>query len=244
MSRDPRMNKEVLRMVLQIPGWLTPHEGEFLEKAATLLKPIRGAIVEIGSYCGKSTIWLAQSGETVYAVDPHKGDVSGGKTKPTQKVFLKNLKDAGVDTRVRPIIQTSKSAAREWNKPVKFLFIDGLHDFEHASEDFSLWSPFIVGGGMIAMHDAFCGWEGAGDVAMRHIVYSKDYSEIGVVGSIIFGIKGPISIKSRIQKMCNQLVIELCSGIYKSPFIPKRIQFILVHRFLRIFLLNRFSSFG
>ena len=238
------MKKTTYEIVKDIPGWLTKHEGEFLEKATKSLKSVRGTIVEIGSFCGKSTIWLAQSGETIYAIDPHEGVVSGGKTNPTHKAFLKNLRLAGVDTCVKPIIQTSKDAARDWNKPLKLLFIDGLHDFEHASEDFSLWSPFMVDGGIIAMHDAFCGWEGAHDVAMRHIVYGKEYSEIGVVGSIIFGIKGHSSIRSRIQKIYNQLFIELCSGIYKLRWVPKRIQFILVHRFLKIFLLNRFSSFN
>jgi hypothetical protein len=91
------------------------------------------------------------------------------------------------------------------------------------------------------MHDAFCGWDGAGRVAMREIVYSPDFKEIGVVGSIIYGVKGK---SGGIQKVFRQCVIELCSSIYTMKFVPKWIRFILVHRFLRIFLLNRFSSFG
>ena len=125
----------------KIPGWLTKHEGQFLEKAVQSLAHQKGAIVEIGSYCGKSTIWLAQCGEKVFAIDPHKGDVSGGKTNPTISVFLSNLKRAGVQANVSPIIKTSREAHEKWEKPIKFLFIDGLHDYQHALEDFSLWSP-------------------------------------------------------------------------------------------------------
>lgn len=224
----------------QIKGWLTGHEGQFLEKVVRYLAPRDGAIVEIGSYLGKSTIQLAQSGETVYAVDPHKGEVSGGKMKPTLSEFLHNLKTAGVSAHVKPIVKTSKEASRSWKLPVKFLFIDGLHDYNHAREDFSLWSTFVPTGGIIAMHDAFCGWEGAGRVAMRDIVYSPDFKEIGVVGSIIYGVKGR---PKALQKVFKQCVIELCSSIYKSSWIPNRIQFILVHKFLRILLVNRFTSF-
>lgn len=226
-------------MKMNIEGWLTPHEGIFLEKAARVVLGSTGEIVEIGSFLGKSTIHLAKGGDIIYAVDPHKGEFSGGKVKPTLKIFLSNLKKAGVDRRVVPIVKTSKEASKKWKSPIKLLFIDGLHDFDHASEDFSLWSPFVVDRGIIAMHDAFCGWEGAGQVAMRELIYNPDFGEIGVVGSILYGIRGK---GNRILKLFRQCVIELCQSIYKMSFIPKRIQFILVHKLLRILLLNRFSS--
>ena len=226
-----------------IPGWLTPHEGVFLSKAAKSLRA-GGAIVEIGSFQGKSTICLAQSGEKVYAIDPHKGVVSGTKTSPTFSKFKKNISEAKVDSLVIPIVKTSQEAAKGWKKPIKFLFIDGLHDRDHALEDFFLWSAHVTPGGMIAMHDAFCGWRGSGDVAMRHMVYSVDFSQIGVVGSIIFGVKGKVFGLGRIDKLRNELMIELCQSIYRVPWIPRGLAFILVHRFLRIFLVNRFTSFG
>lgn len=224
-------------MKRDIEGWLTPHEGAFLSGAT-------GVIVEIGSFQGKSTIYLAQSGEKIYAIDPHKGDISGGKTSPTLRTFKKNIAEANLDAKVVVIVKTSKDAAKGWKKPINFLFIDGLHDAGHALEDFLLWSPHVVGGGIIAMHDAFCGWQGAGDVAMRHIVYGKNYKEIGVVGSIIYGVKGKPSLLNTVNIIRNQLFIELCQLIYRASWIPKRVAFILVHRFLKIFLLSRFTSFG
>ncbi len=228
----------------EISGWLTEHEGIFLEKAISSLRGTPGAIVEIGSYLGKSTVHLAQAGETVYAIDPHKGNFSGGRTGSTKKQFLFNLERENVRAFVKPIIKTSKEASKTWTKPIKFVFIDGLHDKNHALEDFQLWSPYLISGGMVAMHDAFCGWDGAGAVAMRHIVYGDEFGEIGVVGSIIYGVKKNIGIFGWIQKEFRQCIIELCQSIYRSPYISKRVQFILVHKLLRVLLINRFSVYG
>jgi predicted O-methyltransferase YrrM len=239
----PKNNVRISQITSDISGWLTIHEGQFLYKAAKYVKNKTGVIVEIGSYCGKSTIWLAANGEHVYAIDPHKGKVSGGSMRPTYKTFLKNIRKADLRHYVHPIVKTSLSASRRWTKPITLLFIDGLHDEIHAREDFALWNRYLINGGIIAMHDAFCGWEGAGDVALRKIVNNPAFGEIGVVGSIMYGIKGEANGIFRIKRLCNKLTIELCSNIYRSSWIPKRIQFVLVHKFLRIFLINRFTSF-
>jgi predicted O-methyltransferase YrrM len=238
------MYQNILKFLKDVPGWLTTHEGQFLTKAVKSLGRNEGAVVEIGSYCGKSTIWIALSGENVYAVDPHKGDISGGKTLPTLGTFLQNVSDAGVRNRVHTIIKTSKEAAKTWKAKIKFLFIDGLHDYSHAAEDYSLWSPFITTGGIVAMHDAFCGWQGAGSVALRKIVKNPEFTEIGVTGSIIWGKKGKATVRKKIQKLRFRIVIELCQVIYNSDRVPQSFKFIIIHKFLRIFLINRFSSFG
>jgi MMP 1-O-methyltransferase len=235
------MDSQTYQIVKDIPGWLTKHEGMFLEQAAKSVKGTDGAIVEIGSYCGKSTIWLAQAGELVFAIDPHKGEVSGGNTKPTLSQFRAFIKHAGVEKIVKPLVKTSHQAHMGWKNPIKMLFIDGLHDEHHAQEDFSLWAPEVIPGGIVAMHDAFCGWAGAGDVAMREIVTSDRFGEIGVVGSIIYGVKGQARGFFRVTKVCNSAIIALCNYIYRSSVVPKRVQFILVHGFLRLFLINRFT---
>jgi MMP 1-O-methyltransferase len=227
-----------------IEGWLTVREARFLANATFYLQRLPGVIVEIGSYLGKSTIQLAQSGSVVYAIDPHKGDLGGQRVRPTLVQFRKNILKAGLKDSVVPVVNTSRVASLKWNKPIKFLYIDGLHDIDHATEDYELWSPHVLTGGIIAMHDAFCGWPGAGHAAMRHIVYSRDYKEIGVVGSIIYGVKGMPSWLDSLNKFRNQLVIELCQAIYKASWIPKRVSFFLVHRFLWIFRTNRFTLLG
>ena len=117
--------------------------------------------VEIGSWKGKSTIWLAAGSKKgnramIYAVDTFTG--SSEHQKPGKIIwnfdeFKLNIKKAGVDDIIRPIVNTSKKAAEEWKLPIKFLFIDGAHEYEFVEKDFSLWSPYVVDGGIIAFHD-------------------------------------------------------------------------------------------
>ena len=229
--------------ILSIPGWLTAHEGEFLSKAAQSVRYVQADVVEIGSYLGKSTLYLGRSADHITAIDPHEGNFSGGTSSPTYKGFIKNIERAGVEHIVSPLVTTSKTAARNWKKPISLLFIDGLHDEAHAKEDFLLWSPFVVRGGIIAMHDAFCGWDGSCSVAMSYIIQSDAFSEIGVVGSIIYGVKGNAQGIKRINKLFRKSIISLCQKIYKESIVPQWVRFILVHKLLRILLLNRFSSF-
>lgn len=228
--------------VYSIPGWLTAHEGQFLYSSAKAVRELQGDVVEIGSFQGKSTIFLAKASTKVVSIDPHEGNVSGGILSPTYKAFIKHLTRAGIRKNVRDVISTSKEAVKKWNKPISYLFIDGLHDEAHAREDYELWSPYVVDGGIVAMHDAFCGWEGARNVAMEHIVRSDSYNEIGVVGSIIFGVKGKPNTFQRIIIVFRRVIIDLCQNIYVSEFLPKWTRFILVHKLLRILLLNRFST--
>jgi predicted O-methyltransferase YrrM len=227
-----------------IPGWLTPHEGICLRKAASYVSQLHGDVVEIGSFQGKSTIYLAEFASHVTAIDPHKGVVSGGILSATYKQYLSNIKRAHVEKRITTLVATSKNASKKWKTPITLLFIDGLHDEAHAREDYELWSKFVIPGGVVAMHDAFCGWEGANIVAMKHIVRGREYAEVGVVGSIIYGIKGKSSATQRIIKLFRMQCIDLCHKIYYNDLLPKRIRFILVHKLLRITLLNRFSSIG
>ncbi len=185
------INKKTEKFIQKIPGWLEIQEGRFLEKATYVTESLKGEIVEIGSFCGKSTIYLAQSRSSVYAVDPHKGNVGDNQKYPsTRKQFLLNLKTAQVQDNVIPLIKTSTSAAQKWKKPIRTLFIDGLHDEKNAEMDFVLWSKHLVDNGIIAIHDSFCHWCGSEKVAVNNIIRSKEYYKVGFVGSIIFGIKG------------------------------------------------------
>lgn len=232
-----------LSWIHSIPGWLSVHEGAFLSQAAECQHALPGDVVEIGSYEGKSTIFLAEKSIHVTAIDPHKGNVSGGMLSPTYGNYKKNITRAGVSDKITTLVTTSKKAATAWHSPIKLLFIDGLHDESHANEDYLLWSTFVTQGGIVAMHDAFCGWPGATSVAMKHIVRGDNYSEIGVIGSIVYGVKGTPTGLKRITKLFRKHIIELCQSIYASSTIPKWIQYILVHKLLRILLLNRFTSF-
>jgi len=145
----------------KVEGWLTDAQGEFLYNAAKNCQG-RGVIVEIGSWKGKSTIWLAKGSKAgsnvkIYAIDPHTGS-SGHKKKRgevwTFEEFKQNIKRANVEDIVVPVVKTSEDAERDWDgKPIELLWIDGEHEYEMVKLDFDLWSPYLVEGGTIAFHD-------------------------------------------------------------------------------------------
>ncbi|MBA3723729.1 MAG: class I SAM-dependent methyltransferase [Candidatus Levybacteria bacterium] len=202
------MNKKLLVFVSKIPGWLSTAEGSFLEQSTKKTARLEGTVVEIGSFCGKSTIWLAQGKNKVYAIDPHKGNVGEDeKYPPTYKTFIKNLQTANVRTSVVPLVKTSEEAATKWNKKIKVLFIDGLHDEKNAGRDFELWSKHVVNGGVIAIHDSFKKWCGSEKTAIKMIINSPHFYKIGAVGSIVYGIKGRGTMLQRLQKSFYRIVL-------------------------------------
>ena len=204
------MNNKLLQFVESIEGWLSINEGKYLESAVTKTSHLPGVVVEIGSFCGKSTIWLAQKNSKVYAVDPHLGEISPEEKMhrpPSYKIFIHNLKTARVLSKVHPIVKTSEKAAVTWKKKIRVLFIDALHDEQNASNDFRLWTAHLVDGGIIAIHDSFRRWCGSEKVAVKKIVLSPDYYKIGYVDSIIYGVKGKGTKIDACKKMYSAGVI-------------------------------------
>lgn len=235
------MNQKTLKLVSQIPGWLSIHEGQFLLKSSKLVKKLKGEVVEIGSFQGKSAIWLAQENNLVYAIDPHEGNLDEMSVSPTLKAFRKHLKQAGVTSKVHELVQPSAEVAKTWNKKVKLLFIDGLHEEKYALKDYKDWSPFLVDGGIIAMHDAFCGWPGVGNVVLNKIINNPDYEEVGVVGSIIYAINGKAKNISVLNKWRSGQLIKLALKLQQTKALPEKIKFLLIHRIIKLLLLNRFT---
>jgi len=121
-----------------------------------------GAVVEIGSFRGRSTVALAfgaRAGRSppVFAVDPHErfiGVLGGVFTPDDRRRFMQNVVKAGVADIVRLVNLPSVSAARAWNMPIGLLWIDGDHRLLPVLQDFSLWEPWVVIGGWIAFHDS------------------------------------------------------------------------------------------
>lgn len=212
-----------------VEGWLTEKEGKFLYKMASQCIGY-GVIVEIGSWKGRSTIWLAQGSKygnqvKVYAIDPHTGSPehrSLHKKIWTFDIFKKNLQKAQVTHLVTPLVTTSETAVRHWNLPIEFLFIDGAHEYEFVKKDFLLWFPYIVDNGIIAIHDTTAcltgenfGWSGPRQVANIYLFNSPKFCKAGIVDTITYAVK----CKSSTRK--NRLQVSLVR-IFK--FIPDLIQ--------------------
>ena len=176
-----------LQDVYQVPGMLTAHEVDCLFQLGQI-NHCNGVIVEIGSWKGKSTIALARGAakahrQKVYAIDPHAVQPEEGYLNDTRAEFLANIKQAGVDSQVIPMIMTSEDAARGWDKPIRLLWIDGDHRYEPARLDFKLWEPFVVEGGIIAMHDTIRK-KGPKKVLWENIFRSNRFQEIAIVDNI------------------------------------------------------------
>ena len=156
------------RRFADVQGFLFDLEGYTLLQLAAHGEG-DGAIVEIGSFMGRSTAFLAAGSastgrEKVYAVDHFKGspehqpgesyaDPVLAAEGSTYRVFEENLKRLGLRDQVVPIRSTSAKAARNWRGPIRLLFIDGDHDYASVKRDYGAWSPFIVPGGYICFHD-------------------------------------------------------------------------------------------
>jgi predicted O-methyltransferase YrrM len=203
-----------LEKLLTAPGMLTQTEGEYLYRLAQF-NPTKGVIIEIGSWKGKSTICLALGsmsvgGEKVYAVDPHKPLAEEGYMEDTEAEFRKNIKQAGVESHVVPMVMTSEEAEKGWSQPVRLLWIDGDHRYEHVKQDFLLWEPYIIEGGIIAMHDTIRK-KGPKRVLWENIFFSDRFQEISIVDNITAVEKvGKISSGKTFAKW----VVISCRALY------------------------------
>lgn len=186
------------------PGMLSRTEGEYLHHLAQL-NPERGVIVEVGSWKGRSTVCLALGsievgGGKVYAVDPHKPLLEEGYREDTQAEFMKNIRDAGVESHVVPMVMTSEEAAKGWDTPIRVLWIDGDHRYEQVKKDLLLWEPHVIEGGIVAMHDTIRK-KGPKRVLWESIFLSKRFQEISIVDNITAARKvKKISLWGRLTK--------------------------------------------
>jgi predicted O-methyltransferase YrrM len=164
-SRQQRLPGEdtdqITGQVERVEGWLTPEEGRLLYRLARNCTGA-GVIVEIGSWKGKSAIWLGKGSKAgakipVCAVDPHTGSPEHRQRLGevwTFDEFQANIRAAGLVGLVVPLRQTSEEAACFLDAPVELIFIDGAHEYATVRLDFELWSPKVIAGGIMAFHDA------------------------------------------------------------------------------------------
>ena len=168
-ARDP----DLLALARAARGFMPHDEGLALYRLAGERLPY-GPVLEIGTYCGKSAVYLGAAaraaGSTVFTVDHHRGseeNQSGWDHHDTEVVdpatgkmdtlpfFRRTIHDAGLEATVVAIVGHSPVVAREWRTPLSFLFIDGGHGSEPAWADYRGWTPHVAPGGLLAIHDVF-----------------------------------------------------------------------------------------
>jgi len=205
--------QDIIGITCNVEGWLTDKEGQLLYDLASKCRG-KGVIVEIGSWKGKSTIWLGRGskrglGTKVYAVDPHIGfpdvEESYGKIW-TFDEFKLNVTTAAVGDVIVPIVKTSEEAARRFDQPVELIFIDGVHQYDYVKQDFNLWFPKVVQGGIMAFHDT-TGGLGAKKVVEELVYKSRSFRNIGLADSITFAEK--VERNSMWDRIRNRYVLTL-----------------------------------
>ncbi len=183
------------RRFADIEGWLHDLEGYTLLQLAATGGGV-GAVVEIGSYLGRSTAFLAAGSkgagrEKVVAVDHFKGSPENQAGQPyaspvlardgtTFRQFQENLRRHQLDDYVSPIIAPSADAAARWDGPIRLLFIDGEHSYEQSRIDFDSWAPFVVPHGLVCFHDIGT-WPGVTRLYEERVRGGSGYRELAAV---------------------------------------------------------------
>lgn len=184
-------------------------EGDALWDAAmAAASAVPGApMLEVGSYCGRSTVWLGdaaeRSGRVLFAVDHHRGseenqagwehhdtDVVDERTgkMDTLPFFRTAMYDADLEASVMALVGRSPAAAASWTTSLSFLFIDGGHGDEPARLDYEGWTPHVAPGGTLAIHDVFPDPDEGGrppyELIYLPAIKSGRFEEISVTGSL------------------------------------------------------------
>ncbi len=188
----------------QVRGFLSDAEGEALFRHAAALSGSAPA-VEIGSYCGKSTVYLGlgcrASQRALLAVDHHRGSeehqpgeffhdpelVDDQGAFSTLATFRQTLKAAQLEDIVIPMLASSTQVARVWPGPISMVFIDGGHSLDTALADYRCWAGYIERGGILALHDVYRGPETGGQAPMavyRLALASGLFRELEAVDSL------------------------------------------------------------
>ena len=189
----------------EVKGFLDKEEGKTLYEFAKLYSQ-KGLCLEVGSYCGKSAIYIGaavkENNQKLYSIDHHKGseeqqpgeeffdpdlldeDKTGINTLP---FFLNTIDKAGLTNVVIPIISTSLEAGEVWSKPLAMVFIDGGHSEKAANEDYDVWSPYLIQGGLLAIHDVFPNPDDGGRPPFNIYTKAKEsglFKELDMINSL------------------------------------------------------------
>jgi predicted O-methyltransferase YrrM len=171
---SPAPQPEILAAFEAAKGFMPLDEGLALYAAAVEAGALGLPLLEVGTYCGRSTILLAdaarRAGVCAVTVDHHRGseeqqpgweyhdpqtvdpEIGLMDTLPT---FRRTLHRAGLEDHVVAVVGRSPQVAAFWRSPLGLVFIDGGHTDEHASADYEGWAPHVAEGGLLVIHDVF-----------------------------------------------------------------------------------------
>jgi predicted O-methyltransferase YrrM len=167
------MDARLLEVARAAKGFMPDDEGLALNAAGRDATSV-GPLLEVGSYCGKSAVYLgaaARAGGTVlFSVDHHRGseenqagwehhdpevvDPATGRMD-TLPFFRRTIERAGLEDAVVAVVGDSPAIARHWRTPLGLVFVDGGHALDVVLADYEAWSPHVAAGGVLVFHDVF-----------------------------------------------------------------------------------------
>ncbi|EFG06620.1 Putative secreted protein [Streptomyces clavuligerus] len=197
---------EILAAFGNAKGFMPLREGLALYAAAVEAAALGLPLLEVGTYCGRSTILLADAaraaGVTAVTVDHHRGseeqqegweyhdpslvDPEAGRMD-TLPSFRRTLHRAGLEDHVVAVVGRSPQIARLWQTPLGLVFIDGGHTDEHANGDYEGWAPRVADGGLLVIHDVFPDPADGGQAPYRvhrRALASGAFTEVSVTDSL------------------------------------------------------------
>jgi len=197
--------KTILALASKVKGFLAEDEGLKLYELGLEACEI-GPCLEIGSFCGKSTVYLGSAckkrDSTLFTIDHHCGSE---EQQPGQLYFDPDLFDsrrgvidslpllretlhkAGLEDNVVPMVTQSAVAARNWAIPLGLVFIDGGHSYQTVFSDYRNWSPYLLPKGFLVFHDIYPDPAGGGQAPFevyKLALESGDYRELPMVNSL------------------------------------------------------------
>lgn len=206
------MPSDLLDHARRAKGFMPEDEGALLHRVALERLP-HGPALEVGTYCGKSGIYLGAAARavtaatgasaTVFTVDHHRGseenqagwehhdtslvDQELGRMD-TLPVFRRTIARAGLEDHVIAIVGRSTTVAAHWRTPLSLLFIDGGHGEQPARDDFIGWPRWVDNGGYLAIHDVFPDPADGGrppyELIYLPALASGQFTEVDAVGSM------------------------------------------------------------
>ena len=199
------MPADLLAHARAAKGFMPDDEGLLLHRYARERLP-HGPVLEVGTYCGKSAIYLGaaaqQVGGTVVTVDHHRGSEENQAgwehhdptlvdpelgLMDTLPVFRSTLARAGLEQHVVAVVGRSTTVAALWSTPLSMLFIDGGHAEEHAQNDYTGWARWLMPDGLLVIHDVFADPAEGGQPPYHVFLRALDsgsFEEVEALGSM------------------------------------------------------------
>jgi predicted O-methyltransferase YrrM len=167
------MDARLVEVARAAKGFMPDDEGLALNAAGRDAASV-GPLLEVGSYCGKSAVYLGAAaraaGAVLFSVDHHRGseenqagwehhdpelvDPATGRMN-TLPFFRRTIERAGLEDVVVAVVGDSPVIAAHWRTPLGLVFVDGGHALDVVLADYEAWSPHVAAGGVLAFHDVF-----------------------------------------------------------------------------------------